>query len=232
MTTTATPSIPSWEWSELQNLGSAGDLSGVNPLAIGAIDQAESSGVGGGINSAGYGGFFGLGEDSTYPGGSPSPALLEATSTSAFDTQAEIAASAFNEYLTEAGGDPVAAEEIYQTGSASGPTEGSKILASLLGASSAGGSSASSSGSASATLTGLNLNPLDLFGIPQTVTGSVASSVWGEVGPFMVKAILVIAGLGIIGMGLYSATKTPREDAKADAQQTVQSVGPLAAAAA
>jgi hypothetical protein len=88
----------------------------------------------------------------------------------------------------------------------------------------AGVSSSGSAGSStSATLTGLNLDPGDLFGIPSTVEDSV----WSSVEPFIVEAILVIAGLGIIMLGLFTATKGARDDVKSDAQQAA----PLALAA-
>ena len=77
----ATPSIPTWEWTDLQNLGASGQLSGVNPIVLGAIDQAESSGQGGGVNPKGYGGWFGLGVDKTYPAGESTGTLLGETST-------------------------------------------------------------------------------------------------------------------------------------------------------
>lgn len=132
-----TPAIPGWEWSELNQLSDKGELSGVSPTVIGSIDQAESSGSGGGINSSGYGGWFGLSATSHYPGepgkSTPGTALLESTSVSSFVAQAQIAASEFAALLTGNGGDPIKAEEAYQSGSASGPTEGSRILAKNLG---------------------------------------------------------------------------------------------------
>jgi hypothetical protein len=78
-------------------------------------------------------------------------------------------------------------------------------------------------GGATATDASLNANPFDLFGIPQTITGDVASSIWSEVGPFIAKTLLVVAGLGLIGLGLYKVTDT----GKAASQ-----LAPLAEAAA
>lgn len=68
------------------------------------------------------------------------------------------------------------------------------------------GSGAATSSGATATEAALNANPFDLFGIPQTITGDVASSIWSEVGPFIAKTLLVIGGLGLIGLGLYKTT--------------------------
>jgi hypothetical protein len=126
------PNIPSWEDTSLNQLYSAGLLSGVSPEILSGVVQAESSGQGGGINSAGYGGYFGLGESSTYgPGYTTSPALLQGTNQSAFDTQAEIAAYEFNKLLGQYGDNPYSAEQAYQTGSPSGSGEGDAVLKAL-----------------------------------------------------------------------------------------------------
>lgn len=228
MTTTATPSIPSWEWTQLQQLASSGDLYGLNPIILGAMDQAESSGDPGSPNSSGYGGYFGLGAGKTYPGGSIPGADMGTNTPAEFDAEAQVAASAFNSYLQEAGGNPITAEEIYQSGSASGPTEGSEILQNLLGGGSAGGGQSSpgiGTAPASNSSSGLNANPLDLFGIPQTIGGDAASAVWSDVGPFLVKAILVIAGLGIVMLAAYKA-------ASPGAKRAAQDAAPLADLAA
>ncbi len=208
-----TPDIPAWEWTDLQTLSQDGDLSGINPVVLGSIDQAESSGSGGGINPEGFGGWFGLSESGTYPGGQVTPQLLQGTDATSFEQQAEIAASAYNSYLTEAGGNPIAAEEIYQTGAAGGPTEGSQILQSNLGTASAGGGATTTS----ATTTGLNANPFDLFGITSSATGGIES--------FIVDSLLVLAGLGIIVLGVYRLAAPHVENA-------VKDLGPAAAAVA
>jgi hypothetical protein len=77
--------------------------------------------------------------------------------------------------------------------------------------------------STSAQLASLNANPFDLFGIPQTA----ASSLWADLGPFLAKSLLVVAGLGVIGLGLYKAT-----DAGPKINQAAQSAGELGAVAA
>jgi hypothetical protein len=87
----------------------------------------------------------------------------------------------------------------------------------------ASGSGPAGSPSASATDASFNANPFDLFGIPQTIGGDVASSIWSEVGPFIAKTLLVIGGLGLIGLGLYKVT---------DAGKAVSQAAPLAEAAA
>lgn len=102
-------------------------------------------------------------------------------------------------------------------------------VASILGESSSQISALGSAGGGStttpnATLTGLNVNPFDLFGIPQTVGGDVASSVWSEIGPFIAKSILVIAGLGVMVLGVYKLTDR--------AEGLGDKLAPIAAAAA
>lgn len=73
-----------------------------------------------------------------------------------------------------------------------------------------------------ATDTALNLNPFDLFGIPQTA----ASAVWSEVGPFLAKSFLVVGGITIVVLGLYRAT-----DAGPKIRQAASSAAELGAAA-
>jgi hypothetical protein len=108
--------IPAEEIQILQQLAQEGGLSGVDPQIIAAIVQAESSGQGGSINSAGYGGFFGLGAGHNYPGGTSSSQLLNDPSMDSFSEQARIAASEFASLLQAAGGNPLTAEGYYQEG--------------------------------------------------------------------------------------------------------------------
>lgn len=63
-----------------------------------------------------------------------------------------------------------------------------------------------------ATEAGLNANPFDLFGIPQTIGGDAASSIWSLVGPFIVKGILVVTGLGVVVLGLSKMTGEGKRD--------------------
>jgi hypothetical protein len=208
-----TPAIPAWQLTDLENLSSSGQLYGLSPTVVGSIDQAESSGSGGGINSSGYGGWFGLGENSTYPGGTVSPALLESTSETSFIAQAKIAASEFASLLTKYG-NPTSAEEAYQSGTPSGPTEGSNILDANLGTNPA---LTGPAGTNQATLTSLNANPFDLFGIPGTVAGGAAGSAGSAVADGLGTVIatvtaplkqwvedagLIIFGIVIIVVGL------------------------------
>jgi hypothetical protein len=126
--------IPQWQIDQLNQLAQQNQLYGLDPKLLSVLVQEESGGKGGGINPEGYGGFFGLGASSTYPGGTTSPTLLKDTSPQSFAQQATIAASAFSNYLKQAGGNPVLAEQIYQTGKASGPlSPGAGLIASWLG---------------------------------------------------------------------------------------------------
>jgi hypothetical protein len=62
--------------------------------------------------------------------------------------------------------------------------------------------------SAAAGTAGLNLNPADGFGIPATIAQELAGfahSIWTEVGPFLLKAMLVGTGLGILVVAAYKA---------------------------
>ncbi len=80
-----------------------------------------------------------------------------------------------------------------------------------------------SASGANATDVSLNKSPFDLFGIPQTIVGGVAGTVWQEVGPFIIKGILVVTGLGIIVLGLAKMT---------DAGEKIKSAAPELAEAA
>jgi hypothetical protein len=134
--------LPSWENTELNSLYSQGLLSGVQPGLIGGIDVAESSGSGGSINPEGYGGWFGLGANSSYTGptGTPyqdTPWLLEQTTPQAFAQQAETAAGEYGSLLKEYGGNVYEAEQAYQQGGgnaasyATSPGEGDTIFRQL-----------------------------------------------------------------------------------------------------
>lgn len=125
-------SIPAWEQQDLNTLFDQGMTFGVPPLTLEAIDQAESSGQGGGINSTGYGGFFGLGVGSTYPNNvTVSQALLEGTSPGAFEEQAVTAAAEFSSLLQDYQNNNYSAESAYQTGSPNSWTEGDQVFQDL-----------------------------------------------------------------------------------------------------
>jgi hypothetical protein len=123
----AWPPIPAWEIQSLQNLAAKGQLYGIPPQIIAYIDSAESSGNTGGSSrsSTGYGGWFGLKDNTAYPGGTLTSAQLNDTTPAGFALQAQIAASEFASLLTKNGGNPLKAEQAYQ-GSTTG--DGTKIF--------------------------------------------------------------------------------------------------------
>ncbi|MGH3180317.1 MAG: hypothetical protein ACRDOE_00180 [Streptosporangiaceae bacterium] len=206
------PQLPNWEISELQRLALGGDLSGVNPVAIGVIDVAESSGSGGGINPQGYGGWFGLGESSTYPGGTTTPALLKGTDAASFDTQAEIAASSFAQDLGRTGGDPVAAEEIYQTGHVtSTPGEGGSLMAEYLGTGTQPATTAPPSTASTGTTTATDVAKVsgpsawvaDLGKVLTTIATDIKN--WAFIGAF------AVVGAGMVVYGLRESVQHTAE---------------------
>jgi hypothetical protein len=162
------PPIPSWEVNQLQSLASSNQLYGVDPLYLAVIVQEESAGVGGGINPSGYGGFFGLGANDTYPGGTVSTATLQSTSQQSFTQQAQIAASAFASYLQGAGGNPVAAEQYYQTGSYSGKQSSGAALMSQY-TSGLAPIAAYTTAATTSSSGGIPAGSLSPFGVPTTV---------------------------------------------------------------
>jgi hypothetical protein len=69
---------------------------------------------------------------------------------------------------------------------------------------SSGASSTTSTGTSStATTTGLNINPFDLFGIPGTIAGAAAGSIWGDIQPFLAVSFFVLAGGTMIVLAAY-----------------------------
>lgn len=193
---TSWPSIPSWQQADLQALAAQGKLSGLNPLILGVIDKEESGGSGGGINSSGYGGFFGLGSGSKYPGGTSTEQLLADPSPSSFDQQAVISASAFAAYLSQQGGDPIKAEEVYQSGSASGPTPGSNLFG-QYGISSANAGGGATTGAPAAAQTTGSVFGIPIPGAPNVGLGSIFSGL-GLSGLFVRGGLLVFGGILVI----------------------------------
>jgi hypothetical protein len=118
----AASNLPAWQQLELVNLTQAGQLSGVDPNILAAMEQAEMNiNLPPGVNSSGYGGYFGLGAGTSYPGGhSVSSAQLTSATPSAYDAQAEAAAAEFASLLGSHGGNVYAAETAYQGGSNEG----------------------------------------------------------------------------------------------------------------
>lgn len=118
--------LPPAQTQTLDYLSQQNLLSGVPPSVLGAIDTAESSGQGGAINSSGYGGWFGLGAGTPYPGGYQIPASeMSSTGWQSFVDQAEATAAEFQGLLASHGGNVYAAERAYQGGG----NEGTNVFA-------------------------------------------------------------------------------------------------------
>lgn len=117
------PHLPAAYVTELNALSSAGKLSGIPPQVLGFIMEAESgpSYEGGGWNGK-AGGWFGL------EPGDGGITQAQITSQSTFDQQAEIAASIYATGLQRANGNPIAAENYYQTGNLSSAANGAGIF--------------------------------------------------------------------------------------------------------
>lgn len=199
---------PAWQQQELDRLSAAGLLSGINPLVLSGIGQNESGWevAGPGINSSGYGGFYGLGQNSSYSFGSSSftesPGILMDPGVSSFDQQSE-AAAAEVAHLMQGSGSLQGALAEYTGG---GPTNGDYTLAvqylagespTLSGASYpvTGGGGAAPAGGATPTATtaafGGSLNPANWPG-----------ELINAIKPWTARIILVIVALLLLKVGL------------------------------
>lgn len=214
--------IPQWEIVQLENLSGSGQLSGVDPLDLAVIDQAESSGRGGGINSSGYGGWFGLGVGKQYPTGSISAATMRSTTPQAFDQQATVAAGEFASLLGQHGGNPIAAEMAYQGGS----TEGAKLFQQAgIGGTQTETLSYNQSATATANSSGgggfnIDLNPIDWFtsAFQPILTGAE---------DFGLSIFFVVIGLVLVGAALLYFMFKGASSAR---QQITQGLAPGAVA--
>lgn len=109
--------LPAQYAQALQELSASGQLAGLDPNILAAVAMAESSGKGGAVNSAGYGGFFGLAPDRSYPGGQSVPrSAMTGTDTQSFKQQAVTAAAEFASLLKQFNGNVLLAETAYQEG--------------------------------------------------------------------------------------------------------------------
>lgn len=202
--------IPSWQVASLNTLAAQGKLSGIPAAFLEVIDSAESSGGGGGINSANYGGFFGLAGTGHYPAGTSTRALLSTPGPGSFATQAQIAASEFASLLPGAGGTPLRAESAYQQGpnapfNPSG--EGVRFFEEYLGLS-PGSSKVTGSPAGSSSATGGSSSPSSsslLTYIPGVGT-PIASGLQALFRPFENLAIMLL-GMVLIVIGLVVIAK-------------------------
>jgi hypothetical protein len=211
-------SLPGWEVTQLQELANSGSLDGVDPHILAAIDQAESSGSGGGINSEGYGGWFGLHVGNAYPTGSINAATMSSTSQQAFDEQAQIAAGEFASLLESHNSDPYAAEQAYQGGG----SEGTDIFASFGIPGSESGYSVSPDPVATATLTGNTSGTPASTTLFSTPVGNVTTP-YG----FLSRAVILIFGLLLAYLGikeLFESRHSPGQTVLLPTQQLGQKV--------
>lgn len=210
--------IPQAEISQLQALAAQGLLSGVDPAILAAQIQAESSGSGGAVNSAGYGGYLGLAANTPYgpQGLTVTPAQLTSTSPTAFDTQAEAAAALDSSLLQQYGGNTVAMEQAYQLGPNSPvvgtqtATEGTAVFAAdQVPTIDPPGTGAQLTGFAGGAWDPLNWPGYvggALGGAVGSAAGSAASAagsaVASAIGPVLLKIVFVVGALGVIALGL------------------------------
>lgn len=223
---------PSWQVTDLEQLSSAGDLSGINPLVLAGIAGGESGyeNAGPGINTAGYGGYFGLGENSSYSYGPNSftdtPAELETNSSPSFELQAETAAAEVAHLLssnTDGGGiqgalagytgggpdniDYELASENLGGGSATSGGSGGMANIGALGASAASlGASVGETASISTTLTGFGafLQSLDILLNPSPAGALTFIESLGTAD--IAKVIEMIAVRGLLTVGFLGMT--------------------------
>lgn len=205
------PHLPAAYVTELNALSSAGKLSGIPPQVLGFIMEAESgpSYEGGGWNGK-AGGWFGL------EPGDGGITQAQITSQSTFDQQAEIAASIYATGLQKANGNPIAAENYYQTGNLSSAANGAGIfesygLQSLAGAltsiADAGGATPANpapgplgaiAGLATGGTSVPNVNPLSTWDDIAGAIGSGFGIGWKAVLTIIIGGLLIIVGIYVI----------------------------------
>ena len=212
--------IPAWEQSALTLLANQGKTYGVPAVDLALIDREESTGQGGGLNPQGYGGFFGLGVGQA---GAP---LLQSTSIASFNAQASLAALDFSKALSVSGGNPVTAENYYQTGKLGTSSGGAALFSEFLNglkiapAAGGGGGTPAQTTAASAPAPTTNSGGLDGFirgidgvlnpGKYQNLLGTVGDilslGTTGAVATFVGRAMVGVAGFIVMYAGFKSLT--------------------------
>lgn len=201
-TETIAAKIPAPEITQLQALAGQGLLSGVDPAILAAQIQAESSGQGGGINPAGYGGYFGLAANTPYgaQGAQVTEAQLTGTDVASFDAQAQTAAALDASLLQQYGGSTAAMEQAYQLGQnsplvgTSTATQGTAVFAQ--------DAVPAVDPPAGAVLTGIWSDVGHAAGsFVGGVVGGAAGATVSAWGPMLLKLVFVVAALGVIALG-------------------------------
>lgn len=214
-------SQPAWQQSELNRLAAAGQLSGVNPLVLAGIEQGESGfeNAGAGINSSGYGGYFGLGQHSTYSFGGQSftetPQILGTNSVASFDQQAQATGAEVARELQAYGGNLYGAlvtsgafyagdynaAESYLGGASPMSGKSSSVTGSAQGVAQNAGASANLAG-----FPGGSLDPLNWPGEIGSAGGSaIASGILGVIQTITapLRKFVEDAGLVVLGIVLF-----------------------------
>lgn len=203
--------MPAWEEQDLNQLASAGLLSGVNPLVLAGIAQNESGfeNKGPGINSIGDGGFFGLGENSTYSYNGQSftdtPSELLDPSSSSFELQAQTSALDVARLLASKG----SLQSALATYTGGGPDNGDYTDATAI----LGSTPVSSSASYPVTGTGTTA-PASTTSSSSGSSGGTSSAVtipwWGkllgisssDIGGLVARILLIIVALILLAVGV------------------------------
>lgn len=196
-TTGPTAQVPAAQLAQLEALASQGLLSGVDPAILAAQDQAESSGHGGGVNSSGYGGFFGLAANTPYgpTGAQVTKAELTATTPAAFAAQAQTAAAEDAALLTAYGGNTVKMEQAYQGGG----SEGTAVFAQdhIPTSDPVGGVQTTLSVSSVASAVGGAVG-----GAIGSAASAAGTAVVSALGPLLLKVVFVVGALALIVLGV------------------------------
>lgn len=225
-------SYPSYTPSELQTvlttMAGKGQLSGIAPAWLAAIAQAESGSEvkGAGVNSEGFGGFFGLHATWTYGGVKVSRAQLETGGEASLRTQAMAAAAELHSLTTSLNAGPIAVTNAYVNGTKGGPdysvtaTLDAKLVAQALGLTHTAGPNPTASAAGPAPTPSKPTNPGTAGGVvTDTPINKLTSPFdaiagfidkidnltwWRRVGIFAGGSALIVLGLVLLIQGSKS----------------------------
>lgn len=200
------PGIPSWMVTDLNQLAAQNQLSGVPPVILGLIALEESGfeKAGAGVNSSGYGGYFGLSTSSV------SASTLMQNSQESFMQQAPVAAKIYAQGLSAAGGNYIGAENYYQTGKVGSTSGGAKLFAQFLGGTYKGGSTSGSSSSSSSSSGCAWQGPFGWCILSNAGAGRFYGALLMGAG-----GLIGLVGLGLVVVGALAETKLGRTTERA-----------------
>jgi hypothetical protein len=221
------PGMPSWMVADLNSLEQQNQLSGVPPVILGLI-ALEESGLekrGPGVNTSGYGGYFGLSTSSV-----PSSVLLTNSSAS-FMQQAPVAARIYATGLKLSGGNYIGAENYYQHGSIQGnriiPNAGAALFAQFLGGDLKGSAGGTVGNASSATSSGC------AFGVgPFCILSQAGLNRFYGALLMGAGGLVLTVGLGLVVIGALAETKLGRATSKTFGAAGLGAVAGAAAAPA